>query len=375
MKIALVTKPDKQMTGLLRYALSIYDALRARGVDVALLHPRVPGAMARLGRVLNLDAEAVFSSYPLSAHLPGASICHLASQTLATLLLFQRLPRTVVTVHDIIPYWVRDHKALSTYRNAFERLADRLALRALRRADALIAISNFTKSCIIEALDYPAERIHVIHRAVDREVFRPLSVPPAFRQKYGLDKDQRYVLYVGSEDPRKNLETLIKAFAAVQERLPAARWIKAGSAYFAAEREKLLAWVAELGLEGKVRFLDQVPDEDLPLLYNAVEVFVLPSFYEGFGLPALEAMSCGTPVIASNRASLPEVVGEGGVLVDPQDEQEMAQRIVELIAKPERRAAASQAALQQADRFSLERQASETVGVYKEARSHQSDAC
>jgi glycosyltransferase involved in cell wall biosynthesis len=319
-----------------------------------------------MGRAIGLDAAAFFSSYPLSVRVDRGSICHLASQTLATLLLFQQLPCTVVTVHDIIPYLVRGDKALSTYRNAAERAFDRIAVRALRRASALIAISDFTRSCLTDALGIAPERIHVVYRAVDREAFRPRRVPAAFWQRYRLEEDQPYVLYVGSEDPRKNVATLLRAVAILRQHFPAARLIKAGSAHFLAQRERLLKLVDELGLRGTVRFLDHVPDEDLPLLYNAADVFVLPSLYEGFGLPALEAMSCGTPVIAANRASLPEVVGAGGALVDPQDAQQMANRIEELVTQPERRAVASQAALEQAARFSLQRQAEETVAVYTE---------
>lgn len=368
MKIALVTKPDRQMTGLLRYALSLYHGLRDEGVDVALVHPRtpLPKAIVQMGKALKLDAEAFFASYPLRVQLDGAPLCHLASQTLATLLLFQRLPATVVTVHDIIPYLVRNNPALRTYRTSFDWLSDWLALHALRRAERLIAISRFTKRCVVEAVGYPPEQIYIVYRAVDTEQFKPLVVPTAFRQKYGLVADQRYILYVGSEDPRKNIETLLQAFGIVQQQVPTARLIKAGAAYFPAQREKLVKLVAELGLDGKVCFLDHVPEEDLPLLYNAADVFVLPSLYEGFGLPALEAMSCGTPVIAANRASLPEVVGEGGILVDPLDERGMAQCIAELLSEPERQAAARQAALVQAGCCSLERQAQETLAVYAE---------
>ncbi|MBC7261777.1 MAG: glycosyltransferase family 4 protein, partial [Chloroflexi bacterium] len=212
-------------------------------------------------------------------------------------------------------------------------------------------------------------RIHVVYCAVDREQFKPLPVPASFRQKYGLDEGLRYILYVGSEDPRKNLATLIQAFKIVQQQRPSARLIKAGAAHFGAQREELRALVAQLELEDKVHFLDRVPEEDLPLLYNAADVFVLPSLYEGFGLPALEAMSCGTPVVAAERASLPEVVGEGGVLVDPVDPRALAHVLASLLSDPECRAAASQAALQQAAQFSLERQAEETLNVYTHAAS------
>jgi glycosyltransferase involved in cell wall biosynthesis len=230
----------------------------------------------------------------------------------------------------------------------------------------LIAVSRFTKRCVVDALGYPPERIQVVYEAANRELFKPLSVPAVFRRKYALHEGERYVLYVGSEDPRKNVKTLIRAFAIVHEQMPTAKLIKAGPPQFVAQRESLLSLVTALGLEGRVCFLDHVPDGDLPLLYNTADVFVLPSLYEGFSLPALEAMSCGTPIVASNRASLLEVVGEGGVLVDPEDVRTMAQHIVELISDPKRRAAASQAALEQAGRFSLQRQTDETVAVYTE---------
>lgn len=368
MKIALVTKPDQHMTGLLRYALNVYQPLRARGVDIRLVHPRLPlpSSLLRFGKRLHIDAAAFFASYPVSARLDGASICHLSSQTLATLLLFQRLPATVVTVHDLFPPLAADNVARRTDRREFERCFDGLAQRGLARADALIAVSHYTKRCILSTLAYPADRIQVIYEAANTEVFKPLPVPLAFRRKYGLDETQQLVLYVGSEDPRKNLATLIRAFAIVHERLPWARLIKVGAACFDAERDKVLQLVAGLGLAGRVRFLDHVLDQDLPLLYNAAHVLVLPSFYEGFGLPALEAMSCGTPVIASNCASLPEVVGNGGVLVDPHDEHAMAQHMLELLMDPERRAAASKAATEQAALFSLEREAEETMALYRD---------
>ncbi len=374
MKVAFVTKPDKQMTGLLRYAQSVHQVLRSRGVDAMWVHPRppLPGVLARMGRAVRLDVAAFFASYPVSVQLGGASLCHLTSQTLATLLVFQRLPRTVVTVHDIIPYLTRQDPVLNTYRNGFERFFDWVAMRALQQADAIIAISEFTKRCVVDALHIPAERVRVIHRAVNREALRPLEVPAGFRRAYGLEEGERCVLYVGSEDPRKNVAKLIEAFAIARVWFPAARLIKVGAPHLQGERQKLLRLVAELGLQDKVRFLNHVAEHELPLLYNVADVLVLPSLHEGFGLPALEAMSCGTPVIASNRSSLPEVVGDGGILVDPLDERALAERMVEILADPDRRSAASRAALQRAEAFSLEQQASETMRVYREVMTEAS---
>jgi glycosyltransferase involved in cell wall biosynthesis len=210
------------MTGLLRYALSLRDGLLAEGVDVSLLHPSpppIPGPIARGVRRLGLDPFAFFGSYPTHVQLNGADVYRLASQNLATLLLFQQIEPVVVTVHDIIPYLVRHDRELSTYRHVFHRLFDRLAYLALRKADAIIAISEYTKRTLVEHLGYSPDRIHVVYRAVDTEVFRPREVPPTFRQKYGLSEDWRYVLYVGSEDPRKNLQTLTRAFALVKRQI------------------------------------------------------------------------------------------------------------------------------------------------------------
>jgi glycosyltransferase involved in cell wall biosynthesis len=367
-KVALVAKAETVMTGHQRYALGLYGALQSRGVDVRLVHPRspVPGALSRGAGALGLDTRAFFHSYPVSARLGDPSLCHLAGQTLATLLLFQRTPPAVVTILDIIPYLLRRDPALGNQRPALERLFDRLAMRALTRAQALIAISEYTKRTVVKALGLPAERIHVVPLAIDREVFRPRPVPAAFRQKYGLEQDGSYVLYVGSEDPRKNLETLLLAFALVRSRHPLAQLLKVGAAHFAPERRRLLALVEHLDLAESVRFVDHVPEEELPLFYNAAHLLVLPSLHEGFGLPALEAMSCGTPVVASNRASLPEVVGGAGPLVNPESPEEMARVMAELLADEERRAEATQAGLAQAARFSLERQAAETLAVYQE---------
>lgn len=356
------------MTGLRRYTESLLGSLVPRGVDANLVYPQVPRVLASVGRVLAADARAFFSTYPLTVSLGGYDVSHLTDQTLATLLLFQHLPAAVVTVHDIIPHLVRRDPNLRTDRTAADGLFDRLALWALTRARALVAISRYTKQCLVQELGLSDERIHVVYRAVDHAAFRPLPVPDAFRRQYRLEEGKAHVLYVGSTDPRKNLAALVRAFALVQRQAPEARLLIAGASHFVAQRARLEKLITELALRESVLFLGQVPDADLPLLYNAADVFVLPSLYEGFGLPALEAMSCGTPVVASSRASLPEVVGTGGTLVDPLDEQALAEAIAVLLADQDLRTHASRAALEQASLFSLERQAEETLAVYQEVR-------
>jgi glycosyltransferase involved in cell wall biosynthesis len=255
---------------------------------------------------------------------------------------------------------------MGTIRHPAERLFYDLALRGLHRAQAIIAISEFTRQTLIQSCKILPEKIRVIYRCIDTRHFRPLPIPDEFLQKYGLKRELQYILYVGSEDPRKNLGTLVEAFAMVRHELPNVRLLKAGAAHFPEQREKLLRQIAQLGLGDQVLFLDHVPEEDLPQLYNASSVFVLPSWYEGFGLPALEAMACGIPAVVSNASSLPEVVGPEGRLFAPGDATALADHLLRLLRDPGCRREAGLKALARAQAFSLANQAQATLQVYKE---------
>ena len=337
LRVQLVSKPGTTKTGIGRYAFELERGLRAAGVDVrsASLTQPLPEPVARLGRRAGYDVEAFFRSYPLRADVRPGYITHLTSQTLATLLLTQRLPRpVVVTVHDILPYLLRDDPALSVYRNQAQRLFDALAMRGLRRADRLIADSHYTKRTVVDALGIPAGRIDVVHLGVDTERFRPLPVPNAFRMRYGLPADRRYVLYVGSEDPRKNVPLLLRAFAMVRRELPDLILLKVGAAAFPEQRVRHRELAASLGIADAVRWIDDVPEEDLPLCYNVADVLAFPSRYEGFGFPVLEALACGTPVVALRASSVPELVGDAAVLIDDPAPNVLAAALADVLARP-----------------------------------------
>ena len=168
-------------------------------------------------------------------------VLHLTSQTLGILLLTQRLPRpVVVTVHDILPYMLRHDPELNVYRNSAQRLMDGLAMRGLKRADRLIAVSHYTKSTVANTLGIRPNFIDVIHEGVDTERFRPQPVPDSFRERYHLPPGRPYVLYVGSEDPRKNLPQLLRAMKHVLEEMPNAVLLKVGAAAFAEQRQRHL---------------------------------------------------------------------------------------------------------------------------------------
>jgi glycosyltransferase involved in cell wall biosynthesis len=333
-RVQLVSKPGSPATGIGRYRAELERGLRGAGADVrdAPLRSAVPASVARVARRTGYDLEAFERSYPLRADISRGYVTHLTSQTLAILLLSQRLPRpVVVTVHDILPYLLRDDPALSVYRHRVDRLMDDLAMRGLRRADRLIADSHYTKLTVVEALGVPPERIDVVHLGVDTERFRPQPVPGTFRRRYDLPEGEAYVLAVGSEDPRKDLPTLLQAMALLHRDGVDAKLLKVGKPAFAEQRERHLRLCDKLGITNAVCWFDGVPEEDLPLFYNAARVLAFPSRYEGFGFPVLEALACGTPVVAARAASVPELVGAEARLLEPGSPEAWAKELGEML--------------------------------------------
>jgi glycosyltransferase involved in cell wall biosynthesis len=264
---------------------------------------------------------------------------------------------TVVTIHDLSLY----AQAETHERKNVQRGKRRIPVMA-RRADMIIAPSEATKREIIQYLRIPAERIRVVYEAA-REKMKPLLAADCapVLQKYGIEPP--YLLYTGTIEPRKNLLKLIRAY---NELLHATEHrphlvLCGGRGWL---DEEVFELVAQLKLQPQVKFTGYVPDEDLPALYSACELFVYPSLYEGFGLPPLEAMACGAAVVASNTSSLPEVIGEAGRLVDPQDANALAQTISHLLDDPVQLAHYRRAGLHRAHLFSWERAAHETQAVY-----------
>lgn len=272
---------------------------------------------------------------------------------------------TVVTVHDLIPI------VLPAYRgSALVRAYTCLVAAGARRADALIADSESTGRDIITHLKVDPQRVHVIPLAADSR-FRPAAAEELqrVRSRYGLP--DRYVLYLGGFDRRKSVTTLLRAFAQLKHesrlcattRLVIAGRLPATDTDFTPDPRRI---AAQLGIEASVVFPGWIDEADKPALYSGAQLFVFPSTYEGFGLPVLEAMACGTPVVTSNTSSLPEVVGEAGLTVPPDDPGALAQAIAILLGDEARRQALRQAGLVQAARFSWERTARATLTVLKE---------
>lgn len=366
MHISLITKSPDTVTGLGRYSSTLYHHLIEQGLEISCEFPHtpLPAPVAQMGRRIGWDLPAFFRSYPVWSQFVPADLYHLTSETLASLLLLNPLRPVVVTVHAFFTYLLRNQPGLSTYNHPIDRWFDQLAVQGLRRADAIIAVSHYVKQSLVE-IGISAERIHVVHEAVDRDFFCPRSLSTEFRRKYGFDEEKQYILYVGSEQPRKNFLLLLRAFARLHSENDSVRLIKVGQPEFQREREKALDLIQSLGIEDAVIFCGHV-GEDLPLFYNLSDLFVFPSLYEGFGFPPLEAMSCGTPVICSNTTSLPEVVGDAALLFDPLDEDHLVGLMKEMMADASLRKAYRQRGLANAQRFDWATTASRTAQIYRD---------
>jgi len=263
----------------------------------------------------------------------------------------------VVTVYDITPIL---YPALNPIVNIRHRI---LLPRVLYSVDKIITISECTKKDIVKFYKIPEDKIKVIPLAPD-PIYQPLSrdIIAPILSKYGVCAP--YILYVGSLEPRKNIQTLIQGFANIKKRGLNHKLIIVGNKKW--EYSKLIRIVAESGLHNDVIFTGYLPDEDLPALYNGADLFVYPSLYEGFGLPPLEAMACGTPVITSSTSSLPEVVGNAGIMVDPQDLDQLSDAIYHVLTDENLRLSLIEKGLERSKQFSWERTATETCKVYDE---------
>jgi len=233
----------------------------------------------------------------------------------------------------------------------------------VKKAARIITISESSKKDIVNILKVKPERVIVTYMGVDHKVFYPTSgASQKIERKYGIASP--FILYVGKIEPRKNLASLVKAYHRIRSHYRSWKLVIAGSKGWGFQ--EVFATVAKLGLESEVLFTGYVPEEDLPCLYSAAELFVYPSSYEGFGIPLLEAMACGTPVITSNISSLPEVVGDAGILVNPTDIDELAFAIQSVLNSESLQKDMKFKGLKRAKLFTWEETARRTLQVYEE---------
>ena len=271
---------------------------------------------------------------------------------------FRRNCRSVITIHDLnfllYPHFLTPESA--RYYGQIDQ--------AVLKCDHIIAVSESTKRDIVRLTGAPEHKITVVYEAA-HPMYRPLEddrLCQDVRNRFGLPDD--FILFVSTIEPRKNVPTLLAAYKQLLDNYRSPVNLALGG-----ERgwlsDEVFALVDKLGLQERVRFLGHVSPEDLLGLYNAARVLVHPAFYEGFGLTPLEAMACGTPVIVSNTSSLPEVVGDAALLVEPTDVDGLAVAIWRVLSDAALRKQMMQKGLQRARSFSWEKTAQETLEIYR----------
>ncbi len=295
------------------------------------------------------------TAWPLAA--AGEKLDLLHSMAFVTPLL-SRIP-TVITVFDL---------SFMHYPDSFPPLQRRYlqsqTARSCRKARRVITISESSRQDVHQIFQVPLDRIDVVYPGVDAQ-YRPL--PDAdlaeFRRREALP--QHFLLHVGTLQPRKNIPILLEALARL--RRPDLLLVLAGGKGWL--YEEIFAQVIALGLENQVRFTGYVADAALPLWYNAATVLLFPSVYEGFGLPVVEALACGTPVIAARSSSIPEAGGEAALYFNPHDSEALAAQLTAVLDDQDLAASMREKGLIQARRFSWQKAGEETARVYRRALS------
>lgn len=276
----------------------------------------------------------------------------------------------VVTIHDVIA----DHHPDATFPNwklkYFWKLKQRMAIF---QADRLLTVSEYSKRSICDYFGLPDSQVAVTTEG-PHAAFEPLPDGAEMNQvlaQYDLQPNERFILYVGGISPHKNLGTLVEAFRNLteDESLTDVQLVLVGDYAhdaFHSDYPRLKRQIETLGLDEQVCFTGFVPDEDLAYLYNAASLLCFPSLEEGFGLPAVEAMACGTPVVASNRGSLPEIVGDAGRLFDPTSPRALLSALKEVLSRAPLQNEMQQRGLARAEQFTWKAAAQKTTKVFEE---------
>jgi glycosyltransferase involved in cell wall biosynthesis len=360
--------------------LSSASSYRSAGISRVIHHlldelPRVPGDEEYLVYAPASDANRQLLSRArvrrrltrVPVHRPPVRIGW--EQTVLPVELLREHADLLHALGFVSPLWWRGKTVVTVYDLSFLRFpevfnrSNRLYLGtftppSLRRADRVITISESTRQDVIELCGVAPEKVTPILLAADGR-FRPASPEAVAEFRARRNLPERFVLYLGTLEPRKNVETLVRAYARLRQAgsVDHVLVLAGGKGWL---YDSIFALVQRLGLADVVRFPGFVPADEQALWYSSATVFAFPSRFEGFGLPLLEAMACGTPVVSSWASSLPEVVGDAGLLVDPSD------ALRQLLEDEARRLALASAGLARAQTFSWRRMAEETVQVYRE---------
>jgi glycosyltransferase involved in cell wall biosynthesis len=367
LKIAIEARPIKWSygTGIGNYTYCLIEKLNTldQRIDYTFLWPdQHPGPFIPMQRPytfysLPKDDRREEAEIPTWLKQEGVDLYHLPQNGF-------RAPKNttckiVVTIHDLIPYFLPEMVRPSFLKRFISEMPEIIA-----GSDQIITVSHSAKQDIIKLFQVNPDKIAVVPSAPAANYHRlpPVAVTAALWQKYRIKRP--YILYVGGLNPRKNVAELIYAYSKINRELPNGQLLIIPGAE-GRHLQKLHSLVEALDLEANVIFPGFVVSDDLPLFYNGANLFVYPSLYEGFGLPPIEAMACGVPVITANTSCLPEIVGDAALLVNPYNTLKLAETMWQVLNNPELAASLITKGLSHCQKYTWAANAAQILEIYR----------
>ena len=347
------------------YADGLLSGFRTQRPDWQIVE-LLPRSIDRRSRSVSVRAKKAYERFwrfPRHVQHQSADIFHIVDHSDAHNVqwLKKKKKPVVVTCHDLINYFYPQNLQGSVRLPVVSDNLWRSAVEAMQQADAIVAVSSNTAADITRLLKIESDRIFVVPNAVD-SVFSPApdAVSAAIRADLNIPSDALFCLNVGSNHPRKNVSAILQALSILKQKNIPVQFLKVNGV-FSNEQN---AFIADHNLSDSIQQLEDIAASTLVYLYSSADILVAPSFHEGFGLTLLEAMACGTPVMTSNVSAMPEVIGDAGLLIDPDDSQSIAdslQRFYEDVSQQEQLRTKG---LARAKLFSWEKTAEEIAKIY-----------
>lgn len=353
MKIALVNSTNPK-TGMGKYAFKIFEKMRESKKDVSMFytnynyqkfsHPRISSIQAMKLPFLRQTLNDIF--YFPKKIPKDYDIYHLTNQGTATYLKKIKAPK-IITVHDMIPFSMPENLPITLNKTA------QFVIRHAKHADYILTDSEFSKNEIIKYLKIPEDKIKVSYLGIDFNVHKPRDKIRC-RKELNLPLNKKIILHVGNDEPRKNISTILKAMHILKDEN--LLFVRVGS--FSDENKSLIKNL-------NVKVLKNLSENHLAMAYSAADVFVFPSSYEGFGVPVLEAMACGCPVLSSTETSLKEIVADAGLHIQPKDSIGLAKHLKYVLENEDIRKVLIKKGLKHVSKFTWENTAKQVLEVYK----------